>query len=166
MAADDDAPNNPFVRFRHHVDSNVQRGFQTVFGENTGRDHVSSQSPGAPASDSGVADVKDIFTWALSSPYSPFHLQHLPQPHPRDAPANSPHRFTFRDAFEDLLTVNSGRPLPDIQGLLFAKHFEHAQHSFFGLHVADWVTDLGRRGLWGAYFPLSPWDRHELSTLR
>ncbi|KAI0005692.1 hypothetical protein F4779DRAFT_42922 [Xylariaceae sp. FL0662B] len=173
MAADDPS-SNPFIRFKHHVDSNVQRGLQTVFGTyNTTRDdhttaamsttvpgHTSSQSEDSLTSDSGIAAAQDVYAWALSSPYSPLHLQHLPQPRPRDAPANDPCRFTFRDAFEDLLTVNSGLPLPDIQRLSFAKHLEHFQHSLFGLRVDDWVADLGRRGLWDAYFPrwIAPMD--------
>jgi hypothetical protein len=53
--------------------------------------------------------------WARWSPYSPQNLGHLPQPKPKDAPTHiQPGILTFQDAFEDLLTVSSGQPLPDI----------------------------------------------------
>ncbi|KAK7917957.1 hypothetical protein PG985_009831 [Apiospora marii] len=67
-----------------------------------------------------------VRSWVQYSAYSPSQLQDtLPQPVPKDVLASSPTsfesnpsdfpesgpRFTFRDAFEDLLAVSSGQPL-------------------------------------------------------
>ncbi|OAA59358.1 hypothetical protein ISF_06293 [Cordyceps fumosorosea ARSEF 2679] len=62
---------------------------------------------------------------ALSPSYSPATLTHLRQPVPADLPADlaaddgagagAGGVFTFQDAFEDLLAVAQGRPLPDIR---------------------------------------------------
>lgn len=60
----------------------------------------------------GLLDLGSI----ASLQYSPLTLRHLPQPVPQDAPAHMDKSvFTFEDAFEDLLAVTAGAPLPDIQ---------------------------------------------------
>ncbi|XXH04429.1 RNA recognition motif-containing protein [Hypoxylon texense] len=119
-------------------------------------------SPSGP-SDEGSVNVDDVLSWATSSAYSPLNLQSLPQPRPRDATHVYPDCFTFRDAFEDLLAVNSGRPLSNLQDLMLEKHSEHIRYFPWGMPVASWAVGLGRRGLWEAYFPLSPSARRELS---
>ncbi|KAI0378757.1 hypothetical protein F5Y04DRAFT_144928 [Hypomontagnella monticulosa] len=186
MATNDPSSHNPFIRFKNHVDSNIQRGFEAIFGSlatmgaqdssnmpPNGLDNVPSHpiEPDSPSSSSegpcpdtheNNVDADTVFDWAISSPYSPFNLQSLRQPRPRDAPHNYPDCFTFRDAFEDLLAVNTGQPLSDLQKLVFAKHRENFRY-FWGMPVDDWVTGIGRRGLWGAYFPLSSSATRELS---
>ncbi|KAI1799941.1 hypothetical protein F4811DRAFT_67876 [Daldinia bambusicola] len=125
--------------------------------------NVSSPSPGPDPDDTREADVRDVYRWAISSPYSPLNLQSLRQPRPSDAPRDYPDCFTFRDAFEDLLAVNSGKPLSDLRRLVFAKHFEHVRYFPWGMSVENWVAGVGLRGLWSAYFPLSQSARRDLS---
>ncbi|KAI2601895.1 hypothetical protein GGR54DRAFT_626502 [Hypoxylon sp. NC1633] len=110
-----------------------------------------------------TAEAEDIFSWAISSPYSPFNLQSLKQPHPNDAPHNYPHCFTFRDAFEDLLAVVSGHHLSDLRSLLISKHLEHARYFPWGLPVTDWASGLEQRGLRTTCSSLSSATRRELS---
>ncbi|KAI0156638.1 hypothetical protein GGR52DRAFT_577196 [Hypoxylon sp. FL1284] len=174
----DDSSGNPFIRFKNHVDGNIHRAFQTVFGSSTIMDrHENNEPTDSPPSghpsqgkvsetppgsdDKGRVSTDEVLSWANSSPYSPLNLQHLPQPHPRDATHAYPDCFTFRDAFEDLLAVNSGRPLSDLQGLVLERQFEHLRHFPWGVPVDAWAVDLGRRGLWDAYFPLSSSARRE-----
>ncbi|KAI4868489.1 hypothetical protein F4820DRAFT_127185 [Hypoxylon rubiginosum] len=130
-------------------------------------DHAPSRSKDEDTSsgpdDKGSASVDDVLSWATSSTYSPLNLQSLPQPRPRDAAHVYPDCFTFRDAFEDLLAVNSGRPLSNLQDLILEKHLEHIRYFPWGMPVSAWAVGLGRRGLWDAYFPLSPSARRELS---
>jgi len=127
-------------------------------------------------------EMDDVYKWAAHSPYSPLHLQHLPQPMPRDAPPTLRDHFTFRDAFEDLLVAGSGAPLPDAREQARVKLLESYSrgggpasswigglggvgvggYSFgFGsggggpeLHVTSWVNQLGTLGLWSSYFNL------------
>ncbi len=77
---------------------------------------------------------------------------------PSSSSSNPP--FTFRDAFEDLLFVSAGYPLPDLHGRQFGRAFEgFPRWGTFGfgpergLHVADWTAKLGHLGLWHSYFP-------------
>ncbi|KAI1395153.1 hypothetical protein F4819DRAFT_204869 [Hypoxylon fuscum] len=178
----DSSDSNPFIRFKNHIDNNIQRGFETIFGPSMAmgrnyREEMSdsnldrastwskqeSSSPGNSNNDEGSAGVKDVLSWATSSPYSPLNLQDLPQPQPNDAPHGYPESFTFRDAFEDLLAVNSGQPISDLHSSIFAKHVEEIRYFPFGMPVSAWVTELGRRGLWDAYFPLSSKARRKLA---
>ncbi|KAI1456759.1 hypothetical protein F4805DRAFT_219696 [Annulohypoxylon moriforme] len=184
MAIDDSSDNNPFIRFKKHIDSNIQRGFHTVFGSST--DMVSntnnsmsadnsdcnpypkkSETPTSnseiPGHDRRNASADDVLSWAISSRYSPANLQSLAQPRPNDAPRDYPDCFTFRDAFEDLLAASDGRPLSNLRRLVFTKQFEHFQYSPWGMPIEDWVNSVGRRGLWGSYFPLSSTASRELS---
>lgn len=110
-----------------------------------------------------------IHSWVKYSAYSPWRLQDtLPQPVPKDVPAasfpsiNEPgeqSRFTFRDAFEDLLAVSSGQPLkpraelesrlttpPRRPGSLFTELSSARSWR-------DWTANIERRWLWDAYFP-------------
>ncbi|RYP12702.1 hypothetical protein DL765_007202 [Monosporascus sp. GIB2] len=221
---------NPFIRFKNHVDDNIQRGFETwssflwtlptTLDSHLRRPDDSSSaapvitrdmSPTAPRS-SGIipssdhhedrgssesaTDLDGVYNWAVHSPYSPLNLQHLRQPVPRDTPhyfhfsftfplwsssssSSSPSsdpQFTFRDAFEDLLFVSAGYPLPDLNGRLFGRAFEEfSGWRLFrppgerGLHVADWTTKLGHLGLWHSYFPrlaVPEPERHEWGLSR
>ncbi|KAI1134923.1 hypothetical protein F5Y05DRAFT_196648 [Hypoxylon sp. FL0543] len=184
MATNTNPSDNLFIRFKNHIDNNIERGFQTIFGSlasaetqdkatmpsnvvehasDRSKPEPSSSSSNLPESDRGSVNADDVLSWAASSPYSPLNLQSLIQPRPSDAPRNYPDCFTFRDAFEDLLAVNAGQPLSDLRRLVFAKHFEHVWYFPWGMPVEDWVAGIGRRGLWGSYFPLSSSARRELS---
>ncbi|KAI0834433.1 hypothetical protein F5Y06DRAFT_300534 [Hypoxylon sp. FL0890] len=183
MAANNSS-DNPFIRFKNHIDSNIERGFQTIFGSlasaetrdesnmpTKSRERVPDRSKpesspsdsNIPGADSGSVSADDVLSWATSSPYSPLNLQSIAQPRPSDAPRDYPNCFTFRDAFEDLLAVNAGQPLSDLRRLAFAKHFEHVWYFPWGMPVEDWVAGVGRRGLWSSYFPLSSSARRQLS---
>lgn len=175
--ATDDPSDNPFIRFKKHIDSNIQRGLHTVFRpataavteinntmsvDNTNhntcsRSESSTSNSEMPDHDSSATSTSadEVLSWVISSPYSPLNLQSLPQPRPNDAPRDWPDCFTFRDAFEDLLAAGDGRPLSDLRRLLIAKRLEQLHYAPWGMPVIDWVSDIGRRGLWGAYFPLS-----------
>ncbi|KAI0448455.1 hypothetical protein F5B21DRAFT_112844 [Xylaria acuta] len=101
--------------------------------------------------------MDEVHTWSIQSPYSPLNLQHLPQPAPRGAPRTCEARFTFRDAFEDLLAAGSGQPLPSMRELSWKKRRE--AFPFWedrGIHVAQWVGGLAALGLWDAYFRMDP----------
>ncbi len=83
---------------------------------------------------------------ALSS-YSPAALTHLRQPVPSDL---SPHLdasvFTFQDAFEDLLAVSQGHPLPDIdsryqQSRMLRQMYPHGEPTWL------WIGRLQSQGL-------------------
>ncbi|KAI2463938.1 hypothetical protein F4781DRAFT_96216 [Annulohypoxylon bovei var. microspora] len=181
----DDSSDNPFIRFKKHIDSNIQRGFHTVFGSSTAmvtdtknnmsinnqdchsypsKPENSPSDSAMPNHDRGSTSADDVLSWAVSSPYSPANLQSLAQPRPNDAPRDYPDCFTFRNAFEDLLAAGDGRPLSDLRKLVFAKHFEHVKYSPWGMPVENWVSDVGRRGLWDTYFPLSSLAKRELSS--
>ncbi|KAK8108412.1 hypothetical protein PG984_014213 [Apiospora sp. TS-2023a] len=109
-----------------------------------------------------------IQSWVKYSAYSPLRLQDtLPQPVPKDVPASSypsgnepreQYRFTFRDAFEDLLAVSSGqplKPLPELESRLTTPR--RPGSLFLELSSAkswrDWTANIERRYLWDTYFP-------------
>ncbi|KAI1504235.1 hypothetical protein F5X99DRAFT_372934 [Biscogniauxia marginata] len=170
--AGDNPSSNPFVRFKNNVDSHFKRGVETLTGplnpdptSQLSRNEKLASHPqhGTSGSNEDRASAEDVYNWAASSPYSPVNLQHLPQPKPRDAPQEWQDSFTFRDAFEDLLTERSGQPPWTIRGLAFSNMY-WTYHYRHGLPVEDWVVSLGQRGLWGAYFPLSSWDKRVLSV--
>lgn len=81
------------------------------------------------------------------SPYSPLALRSLPQPVPSDAPSNlDASIFTFEDAFEDLLAVSQGQPLPAIdvryeQRKLLRSMFPEGEPAYF------WLRRLKSQGL-------------------
>ncbi|KAL4725581.1 hypothetical protein ACLX1H_007730 [Fusarium chlamydosporum] len=79
--------------------------------------------------------------------YSPLALRDMPQPKPNDAPTDiDTSVFTFEDAFEDLLAVSQGQPLPDIrfryeQRKLLRSMFPTGEPSSF------WLRRLRSQGL-------------------
>ncbi|KAK7429540.1 hypothetical protein QQZ08_003919 [Neonectria magnoliae] len=81
------------------------------------------------------------------SPYSPLTLRSLPQPVPSDVPSNlDASIFTFEDAFEDLLAVSQGQPLPEItarhdQRKLLRSMFPDGEPAYF------WLRRLKSQGL-------------------
>ncbi|RGP60523.1 hypothetical protein FLONG3_10836 [Fusarium longipes] len=81
------------------------------------------------------------------SSYSPLALRDLPQPKPSDAPSDLDNSiFTFEDAFEDLLAVSQGQPLPDIrsryeQRKLLRSMFPTGEPGYF------WLRRLRSQGL-------------------
>lgn len=107
----------------------------TVTMANT-ESHAASAPPPA-------LDTISVASWS----YSPANLRHLQQPVPNDLPAQCDSTiFTFEDAFEDLLTVSQGRPLPDIksrynQRQLLRQMFSHGEPTWF------WLRRLESQGL-------------------
>lgn len=95
------------------------------------------------ASSASALDTVSVASWS----YSPANLRHLRQPVPNDLPAQCDSTvFTFEDAFEDLLTVSQGRPLPDIksrynQRQLLRQMFSHGEPTWF------WLRRLESQGL-------------------
>ncbi|KAF5663681.1 hypothetical protein FHETE_7386 [Fusarium heterosporum] len=81
------------------------------------------------------------------SSYSPLALRDMPQPRPNDATSDvDTSIFTFEDAFEDLLTVSKGQPLPDIksryeQRRLLRSMFPNGEPGYF------WLRRLRSQGL-------------------
>ncbi|KND91490.1 hypothetical protein TOPH_03757 [Tolypocladium ophioglossoides CBS 100239] len=129
---------NVFVRFKQHVDSNIASGFNMLLGvptaprqsrsdDTSSTLHPNSSSSPSPSSHllstCNAMDIQearrpgnwDVFSLVSSASYSPTALRHLPQPVPNDLPRDLDSTiFTFEDAFEDLLAVSQGQPLPDI----------------------------------------------------
>ncbi|KAI1637650.1 hypothetical protein F4809DRAFT_640320 [Biscogniauxia mediterranea] len=172
MSGNDSPSNNPFVRFKNNVDDTVKRGIDVFVGPQNPGTMTESPKNGTPASKQpkGTPEfyeehvtAEQVYNWADTSPYSPYNLQNLPQPVPRDAPKKMQNAFTFQDAFEDLLLVRSGQSLGDIQRTALLNIFSATMYDE-GLPLGDWVGRLGQSGLWGAYFPLSSWDRRVLSA--
>ncbi|KAL7918345.1 hypothetical protein ACQKWADRAFT_304393 [Trichoderma austrokoningii] len=158
-----------FVRFKQHVDSAVASGLHALFqplhqpeselsstvkSADTPTSDASSQPAlsSAPvtmanseshASSPSALDTVSVASWS----YSPANLRHLQQPVPNDLPAHCDSTvFTFEDAFEDLLTVSQGRPLPDIkarynQRQLLRQMFSHGEPTWF------WLRRLESQGL-------------------
>ncbi|PHH81648.1 hypothetical protein CDD82_284 [Ophiocordyceps australis] len=84
-----------------------------------------------------IQDVISLFARPL---YCPSALRHLPPPVPNDvAPAHDSSIFTFEDAFEDLLVVSQGKPLPDIktryhQRKLLCQMYPSGEPTWFFIH--------------------------------
>lgn len=162
-----------FVRFKHHVDSHVASGLNTLLAM-----APDSVPRGPPSSyPMGLEDTRrapwslEIFSLLYSSSYSPLALRHLPQPVPNDvAPAMDSTAFTFEDAFEDLLAVSQGQPLPEIhtryqQRRLLRQMFSGGEPAWF------WMRRLESQRLiqapsWGAYSPMlrPDWDDFHRAT--
>lgn len=130
----DDVPepsNNPFIRFKRHVDSRIGTGLSILTGSSSSTDSASARAdkplenmdkaPKPPASgwrnDSLVPNSATGFwlLWTLQSPYSPYNLRHLPKPVPAGVSPKDAGLFDFGDAFEDLLRVSSGQNLMDLR---------------------------------------------------
>ncbi|KAH6603440.1 hypothetical protein Trco_008215 [Trichoderma cornu-damae] len=88
-------------------------------------------------------DTVSVASWS----YSPANLRHLRQPVPNDLPPQCDSTvFTFEDAFEDLLAVSQGQPLPDIkskysQRQLLRQMFSNGEPTWF------WLRRLESQGL-------------------
>ena len=170
-----DTSRSVFVRFKHHVDSNIASGFNTLLGVPTAprqprSDDIPSSTlnpnPSTPTSLSSLSSSHlpstrnamdtqpagcqthwDVFSLVSSASYSPTTLRHLPQPVPNDLPRElDPITFTFEDAFEDLLAVSQGQPLPDIntryeQRKLLQQMFPTGEPTWF------WMRRLESQGL-------------------
>ncbi|CAM1510339.1 Fc.00g006740.m01.CDS01 [Cosmosporella sp. VM-42] len=103
----------------------------------------------------------DAMTAVAVSSYSPLALRHLPQPIPNDLePRMDSTVFTFEDAFEDLLIVSQGQPLPSIRDLysqrvllnnIFGSHPAGGEHPYF------YLQRLRLRGLLQMPRP-GPWN--------
>ncbi|PNY29773.1 Uncharacterized protein TCAP_00309 [Tolypocladium capitatum] len=160
---------NVFVRFKQHVDSNIASGFNALLGVRTAprQSRTDDTSPGAlhpnspssspshlPATCNAMdADEArrprhwDVCSLVSSAAYSPTALRHLPQPVPNDLPHELDSTvFTFEDAFEDLLAVSQGQPLPDIntryeQRKLLQQMFPTGEPTWF------WMRRLESQGL-------------------
>ncbi len=178
---DDDTPKNPFVRWKHHVDSSIGftlnglLGIPTMVTQSFGPRRPDDTRSGSSDSrvprghgsdpDEAAAYVVDeeqaaAFTdFLASSPYSPLNLRHLPQPVPRGVPHGvDPAGFTFSDAFEDLLAAGSGRPLTDLAATYYLNTgMRSLQLDKAGELAFDWWfrrLQSGRNGyLVNAYFP-------------
>ncbi|KAI0976505.1 hypothetical protein F4678DRAFT_417401 [Xylaria arbuscula] len=118
------------------------------------------EDPTAPPT--SPTTISEVHTWSTTSPYSPLNLHHLRQPTPQDTPRVCEGRFTFADAFEDLLVTGSGEPLPPPHSLVWKKCWpSYNERSFHRNTRSDadaWVTRLGGLGLWDAYFTVEAGD--------
>lgn len=131
--SDDNEPqgpsNNPFIRFKNHVNARIGTGVSVFTGTTDDRDrplsstqpanhngnhngpgHSSASSPWPTRKQSpgSLSELNFWDDWVHVDPYSPHNLQHLPQPTPRDLPSGAdPAGFGFPEAFEDLMTVSN-----------------------------------------------------------
>lgn len=115
-----DKPNFPFlkyfVRFKQHVDLNIVSGFNTIFRHSPSLSSILEMDSPSPSPSSNTSSEANGLASLLFSSYSPANLRRLPQPVPNDLPSHLDSSiFTFEDAFEDLLIVSQGDPLPDIK---------------------------------------------------
>ncbi|KAL7945741.1 hypothetical protein V8C42DRAFT_321440 [Trichoderma barbatum] len=166
MPRDGDPLLDVFVRFKQHVDSAIHSLVQPhqpqLPSDIQQSDLSTSKSPDTPISDSSnrtaplapvtmdslesrplPLDTVSVASWS----YSPANLRHLRQPVPNDLPSQCDASvFTFEDAFEDLLAVSQGQPLPDIksrynQRQLLRQMFSNGEPTWF------WLRRLESQGL-------------------
>ncbi|KAM0543559.1 hypothetical protein ACHAPJ_012225 [Fusarium lateritium] len=84
----------------------------------------------------------------IYSTYSPLALRDMPQPRPNDAPSNlDASIFTFEDAFEDLLAVSQGQPLPDINSRYEQRKLLRSMFPNGGEPGWFWLRRLRSQGL-------------------
>ncbi|KAF4963984.1 hypothetical protein FSARC_8053 [Fusarium sarcochroum] len=82
------------------------------------------------------------------SSHSPLALRDMPQPRPNDAPYNlDASIFTFEDAFEDLLAVSQGQPLPDINSRYEQRRLLRSMFPTGGEPGWFWLRRLRSQGL-------------------
>lgn len=142
---DEETPQNPFVRFKKHVDAKIGTTVQGVCDltytfsdyktpqetrepdrcDNPSRDTTSHHqskpdSPPCPASTmdrfTDKQDIDEWNQWAQLSPYSPYNLRHLRQPVPNDLPVDiDAKQLGFEAAFEDLLATSNGQSMMDLR---------------------------------------------------
>ncbi|KAK9421153.1 hypothetical protein SUNI508_06001 [Seiridium unicorne] len=189
---DDQNSNNPFVRFKKEIDSQLS---QLWHGDR--RDVNSAGSPAGSgtlwypsASDKssmvssnsdpdetlltqeGIAERlrhQSISSWLRFSSYSPENLQFIPQPVPKDTTSFSQRHFTFHDAFEDLLLVRSGQPLRDIEQASSEGRTQTGPFLSFFIQTFStpaWRASLEERGLWNMYFPRPAFQQEAKSILQ
>lgn len=133
---DDNEPqgpsNNPFIRFKNHVNARIGTGVSVFTGTTDDRDRplnntqpstldrqnpanhhgsgnssASSPWPDRKRSPGSLGELNFWDDWVHVDPYSPHNLRHLPQPTPKDLPSGAdPAAFGFPEAFEDLMTVS------------------------------------------------------------
>jgi hypothetical protein len=152
-----------FVRFKQHIDANVSSGFSTMLG-------ASRDAHRSPSADEDPWDAIPIShpAYLQFSEYSPRNLRDISPSTPSDLPRNyDPSIFTLDDAFEDLLAVSRGQPLPEIkqrymQRQLLRNMFPDGEPAWF------WARRLKSMGLvddsYSAWAPLDPFrDRVQLS---
>ena len=186
---------NPFIRFKRQVDERISNGIRAAWALSSSSRAPASGPPAAAADtvpqaqphpqiaalEASVADglrQQTVYSWLGHSPYSPLRLQSLRPPVPRDAPVETSDQYSFRDAFEDLLVVSAGQPLPalpwrrpgpDLHPLLgpswsrtipalLAPPLAPLRNGEFadfadGVSPVAWAAQLERRGLWTSYFP-------------
>ncbi|KAJ4392031.1 hypothetical protein N0V93_005652 [Gnomoniopsis smithogilvyi] len=169
----DDGPqpsNNPFIRFKRHVDSSIGSGVSVLTGTSSKADSATtgarnsldnmnraSTSPAStPGENQSLIWPKDSLEhhsflrywheWAILSPYSPYNLRHLPQPVPAGVSSKDARLFDFKDAFEDLLAVSSGRELMDLRKQVDRKR-SILDLFPFGEDVISWVKYLSSKKL-------------------
>lgn len=144
---EDDSDNNKsnfFIRFKNHVDATFSSGVTAITGSAASEPASTSKQPPTSGSSKtdfnpqkspqpsssreytgtmdtigdGLLNPEAIMSHVAISDYSPMTLRILPQPVPNDI---KPHMdrsvMGFEDAFEDLLAVSSGHPLPDISAV-------------------------------------------------
>lgn len=173
MSDDDSQPsNNPFIRFKRHVDSRIGSGLSFLTGasnrtgsattdasdprENMDRPPNSSSSTPWSAGSQSPSCLKEVHEhtssirywseWALLSPYSPYNLRHLPNPVPAGVSSKDALLFDFGDAFEDLLAVSSGRDMMDLRKQADRKRFMFDLFPF-GEPLMHWVSYLSSKNI-------------------
>lgn len=179
---------NPFIRFKRQVDERISNGIRAAWALSASPRTLASgpqahPHPHVAALEASVADglrQQTVYSWLGHSPYSPLRLEGegLRPPVPRDAPAETCDQYSFRDAFEDLLVVSRGQPLPALPGrrpghdlhhllgpswartipALLAPPLAPLRNGEFadfadGASLAAWVAQVECRGLWTSYFP-------------
>ncbi|KAF7544625.1 hypothetical protein G7Z17_g9809 [Cylindrodendrum hubeiense] len=184
MTRDDDSSSTALDRFGNssNTDSKPARfGFNSSFSTSgsisASTKSSSAQSDSDPTSSSSNASMFGPVDTELSwpdrsmasvalSPYSPLALRSLPQPVPNDAPSNlDPSVFTFEDAFEDLLAVSQGQPLPAIsaryeQRKLLRAMFPDGEPAYFWLRrlKSQGILDMPSPGQLLAQVADTNWD--------
>lgn len=174
MSEDNPPPSqNPFIRFKKHVDSRISNGISFITGNQSATRQQEQHHPTITTSTTTTATntsaSHDMFfggppfggdasfgshlkvhfwnEWAQVSPYSPYNLRHLPQPVPSDLPAGVDAKsFGFEDAFEDLLAVSGGRQMMDLTKQARMKK-DILDHFGFNEPPINWTRRLARDGL-------------------
>ncbi|PSR94412.1 hypothetical protein BD289DRAFT_140110 [Coniella lustricola] len=161
---------NPFVKFKQHVDDRIGTGLGVLTGRHQPkrpvtplasdphstavRDSPSSASAYLRHHNNHNLDMHNLnhtaywAEWALSSSYSPYNIDYLPQPTPRDLPPDvAASSFGFEDALEDLLATTRGLPLMDLR---HHANYKNAVANAFKHNREPpmvWANRLASRGL-------------------
>ncbi|KAK7403187.1 hypothetical protein QQX98_011051 [Neonectria punicea] len=156
MTRDDSSQSNPPSRFGFNSSLSTSGSFSA--SSKASSNQPDSNPSITTTSLSADTDTVEPFHMEISrrnlsmasmtlSAYSPLTLRSLPQPVPSDIPSNLDSSiFTFEDAFEDLLAVSQGQPLPDItvrhdQRKLLRSMFPDGEPAYF------WLRRLRSQGL-------------------